>query len=226
MIRKLGFTLLFLALGSVSALAADFNGKWTGDVQGRMGTQTLTFDFHVDGSTLTGKITTPRGDVDITNGKVDGDNISFDQVLNFNGNSFTINYKGTADGADSIKFTRTFGSNGDRPPQDSSPSALPPMPHPQRRQLPQRLRSPPLRLRRQRGSSLSHRHRPRRNPSRRLPCVRDGCRDSPVPAHHPPFAGYASVTRMRAAKLMLAHSLCVNGRLPPLPGHGSRTITS
>ena len=34
MIKKLGITLLFLALGSVSAMAADFNGKWTGDVQG------------------------------------------------------------------------------------------------------------------------------------------------------------------------------------------------
>jgi hypothetical protein len=118
MIKKLGITILFLALGSVSALAADFNGKWTGDVQGRMGTQTLTFDFHVDGSTLTGKITTPRGDVDISNGKVDGDTISFDQVLNFNGNSITISYKGTAAADGTIKFTRTFGSSGDRPPQD------------------------------------------------------------------------------------------------------------
>ncbi len=118
MIKKLGITILFFALGSVSALAADFNGRWTGDVPGRNGnTMTLTFDFHVDGTTLTGKITTPRGDVDISNGKVDGDNISFDQVLNFNGNSFTISYKGTADG-DTIKFTRTFGANGDRPPQD------------------------------------------------------------------------------------------------------------
>jgi hypothetical protein len=118
MMKKLGITLLFFALGSVTALAADFNGKWTGDVPGRNGnTQTITFDFHVDGATLTGKVSTPRGDVDISNGKVDGDNISFDQVLNFNGNSFTISYKGTADGADSIKFTRTFGG-GDRPPQD------------------------------------------------------------------------------------------------------------
>ena len=117
MIKKLGITLLFLALGSVSALAADFNGKWTGDVQGRKGPQTLTFDFHVDGATLTGKITTPRGDVDITNGKVDGDNISFDQVLNFNGNSFTISYQGKAAADGTINFTRTFGGGGDRPPQ-------------------------------------------------------------------------------------------------------------
>jgi hypothetical protein len=119
MIKKFGITLLFLAIGSVSAMAADFNGKWTGDVQGRNGnTQTLTFDFHVDGATLTGKITTPRGDVDLSNGKVDGDTISFDQVLNFNGNSFTISYKGAAQADGTIKFTRTFGADGDRPPQD------------------------------------------------------------------------------------------------------------
>ena len=117
MIRKLGLAALFLALAPVAALAADFNGKWTAEVEGRMGPQTITFDFHVDGTTLTGKITTPRGDMDISNGKVDGDSISFDQVMNFNGNSFTMSYKGTADGADSIKFTRTFGG-GDRPPQE------------------------------------------------------------------------------------------------------------
>jgi hypothetical protein len=117
MVKKLGITLLFLALGSVSALAADFNGKWTGDVQGRNGTQTLIFDFHVDGATLTGKITTPRGDMDIANGKVDGDNISFDQDLNFNGNSFTITYQGKAAADGTINFTRTFGGGGDRPPQ-------------------------------------------------------------------------------------------------------------
>ncbi len=116
MMKKLALATLFLALGSMTALAADFSGKWTADVQGRNGTQTITFNFKVDGSTLTGNVTTPRGDTDISNGKVDGDNISFDQVMNFNGNSFTLSYKGTADG-DTIKFTRTFGG-GDRPPQE------------------------------------------------------------------------------------------------------------
>lgn len=115
MMKKLGLAILIFALGSVTALAADLNGTWTAEVQGRRGTQTLTFDFHVDGSTLTGKITTERGEMDISNGKVDGDNISFDQVMNFNGNSMTINYKGIADGPDSIKFTRQMG---DRPATD------------------------------------------------------------------------------------------------------------
>lgn len=110
MMRKLGIAVLVLALGSVAALAADFNGKWTAEVQGRMGTQTITFDFHVDGSKLTGTITSPRGQSDISEGKIDGDNISFDQVLNFNGNEFKIHYTGKADG-DTIKFTRQMGDH-------------------------------------------------------------------------------------------------------------------
>ena len=114
MIRKTFLVVVLLTLGSLTALAADFNGKWTADVTTPRGTQTLTFDFHVDGAVLTGKITSPRGDSDIAEGKIDGDNISFNQVLNFNGNEFKIAYVGKLDG-DTIKFTRTAG---DRPPSE------------------------------------------------------------------------------------------------------------
>ena len=120
MMKKLGLTILVFALGSVTALAADFNGKWTADVPGRNGnTQTINFDFHVDGMTLTGKVSTMRGDLDITNGKIDGDNISFDTVMSMNGNSMTATYTGKADG-DTIKFSRAMamggGGGGGRPP--------------------------------------------------------------------------------------------------------------
>ena len=121
MMKKLALATLVFALGSVTALAADFSGKWTADVPGRNGnTQTITFDFHVDGATLTGKVTTMRGDLDITNGKIDGDNISFDTVMNFNGNSMTATYTGKAEG-DTIKFSRSMaggnmGGGGARPP--------------------------------------------------------------------------------------------------------------
>ncbi|MGO9336049.1 MAG: hypothetical protein ACLPY1_00940 [Terracidiphilus sp.] len=107
LVKALLVVVLF-TLGSITALATDFNGKWTADVTTPRGTQTLTFDFHVDGATLTGKITSPRGDSDITEGKIDGDNISFTQVVNFNGNEMKIVYIGKAD-ADGIKFTRTVG---------------------------------------------------------------------------------------------------------------------
>jgi len=109
MIRKLALAVMVFALGSVAALAADFNGNWTADVQGRNGTQTVKFEFHVSGAALTGKITTQRGDTDISDGKVDGDNISFSQVMTMNGNSMKVTYTGKADGKDTINFTRQMG---------------------------------------------------------------------------------------------------------------------
>jgi hypothetical protein len=114
MLRKLGLAVLFLALGSVAALAADFNGKWTADVQSPRGAQTITFNFHVEGAKLTGTITSPRGDAEIQDGKIDDETISFTQVVNFNGNELKIVYTGKADG-ETIKFTRQAG---DRPAQE------------------------------------------------------------------------------------------------------------
>ena len=108
----------------MTALAADFNGKWSADVPGRSGnTQTTTFTFTVDASamTVTGTVSGRMGDTPITNGKVTADTITFDVVRNFNGMSITINYAGKADG-DTIKFTRTIsggaapGGNGGAPP--------------------------------------------------------------------------------------------------------------
>jgi len=110
-LRKLALALLFVTLGAFTALAADLNGKWKGTVETPRGTQEITFDFHVDGAALSGKVTTPRGESDIQDGKIDGDNLSFTQVVNFNGNEMKINYTGKVDG-DNIKFTRTVG---DRP---------------------------------------------------------------------------------------------------------------
>jgi hypothetical protein len=120
MMRKLLLAATLVALGSVAALAADFNGKWSATVEGMRGPQPISFNLKVDGAAVTGTVTTPRGDLDISNGKIDGDNISFDTVANFNGNSFTFSYKGTISG-DSIKFTRSFPAGPDgqtRPPQE------------------------------------------------------------------------------------------------------------
>ena len=117
MLRKALLAVLFLAFGSVTLLAADFNGKWTATVESPRGTQTLTFDLHVDGAKLTGTVTSPRGETAISEGKIDGDNISFATVMNRDGNEFKIAYTGKAVG-DTIKFTRQFGAAGDRPPQE------------------------------------------------------------------------------------------------------------
>jgi opacity protein-like surface antigen len=112
--KKFALALLFVALGTVTAFAADVTGKWTASIETPRGTQQVSFDFKVDGAALTGKITTARGDADIQDGKVDGDTITFNQVVNFNGNEMKIAYKGAVSG-DNIKFTRTIG---DRPPAE------------------------------------------------------------------------------------------------------------
>jgi hypothetical protein len=126
MMKKLVLATLFFAVSSAVALAADFNGKWTADIPGRDGaTTTTTFTFKVDGAKLTGTMSGQMGDVDIANGKVDGDAISFTVVRTFGDNTITLTYTGKAEGGDSIKFTRTIGGipNGDgqdapRPPQE------------------------------------------------------------------------------------------------------------
>ena len=65
----------------------------------------------VDGNTLTGTVSGPQGDMEISDGKIDGDTISFTQTMEFNGNTMKILYKGTISG-DSIKFTREREGGG------------------------------------------------------------------------------------------------------------------
>jgi hypothetical protein len=99
-------TILFLLLAAVAAFAADVNGKWVGQVPGRNGqTREVTFSLKADGASLTGTVSGRNGDNPISDGKIDGDNISFTQTLEFNGNSVKLIYKGKISGNE-IKFTR------------------------------------------------------------------------------------------------------------------------
>lgn len=104
--RKLMTAGLLLGMLALTAMAADVSGKWTAQVPGRGGqTREQTFNLKVDGSTLTGTVSGRMGDTPIAEGKVDGDQISFSQTMEFNGNSVKLVYKGTISG-DEIKFTR------------------------------------------------------------------------------------------------------------------------
>jgi hypothetical protein len=107
LITTLLFTLAF------AALAADVTGKWTAQVPGRGGqTRETTFTFKADGSTLTGSMSGFQGnDFPISDGKIDGDNVSFKVVLEFNGNSITQNFSGTVSG-DEMKLKREGGRGG------------------------------------------------------------------------------------------------------------------
>ena len=116
--RKIFFlsACLVMALASL-AWAADVSGKWTAQVPGRQGaTVETTFNFKVESGKLTGTMSGQQGDIAISDGKVSGDDISFNVVREFNGNSFKIVYKGKVSGEE-IKFTRTIEGR-DAPPTE------------------------------------------------------------------------------------------------------------
>lgn len=115
------FLCALLGICAMAALAADVTGKWTAEVPGRGGnTTTNTFVFKVDGDKLTGTMNGGRGgDVEIKDGKVSGDDISFVVVRTFGDNEIKFTYKGKVSG-DEIKFTRTVegGNFGGGQPQE------------------------------------------------------------------------------------------------------------
>jgi hypothetical protein len=90
---------------AVAAWAADVSGKWTAQMPGRGGdTREVTFDLKADGAALTGTVSNPRGGAtDISDGKVDGETVSFSVVREFNGNQIKMNYTGKVEG-DEIHF--------------------------------------------------------------------------------------------------------------------------
>ena len=100
---------LVLAVFALSALAGDVSGKWkysitTPNGDSREGSMTLK----AEGAKLTGTMEGRGGAVEIQEGKVDGDNVSFVVVRNFNGNEVKINYRGALKGEE-LKLTMGFG---------------------------------------------------------------------------------------------------------------------
>jgi hypothetical protein len=102
-----------MSLFSTAALAADVNGKWTAEMKTPDGeTRTTTYTFKADGDKLTGTIGSQMGDREISEGKVDGDNISFVVSFERDGNTFKITYTGKVSG-DELKLKMTT-PRGDR----------------------------------------------------------------------------------------------------------------
>ncbi|MBF8269532.1 MAG: hypothetical protein HW386_1241 [Gammaproteobacteria bacterium] len=97
--------ILFIAL-PLSAHAADITGAWTAKFNTQIGEQSYTYDFKVEGTTLTGTITTPNGAATLTDGKVEGTTVTFTENLNYQGQALIIGYKGEIVSDDEISFTR------------------------------------------------------------------------------------------------------------------------
>ena len=83
------------AISALAALAADITGTWKASAEGPNGAMERTFNFKQDGAKLTGETTSSMvGKSTITDGKVEGDTVTFTITAEFGGNEMKINYTG------------------------------------------------------------------------------------------------------------------------------------
>ena len=94
-----------------AALAADITGDWTGSTD----QFSVKFTFKQAGENLTGAVTGPQGDpLPISDGKVQGDKVSFTVKVDMGGNSMKITHEGVIKG-DEITLTTKVEGGGDFP---------------------------------------------------------------------------------------------------------------
>jgi len=103
--------LVIIVFCAIAAFAVDLTGNWSGTSKGPNGEDfSLDLKLKQEGTTLTGTVTGPDGNaIDITDGKVDGDKMSF----NVSVNNMTILHEGVVKGDNEIALTAKFpqGSN-------------------------------------------------------------------------------------------------------------------
>jgi enterochelin esterase-like enzyme len=140
--RTAPLSVLVLAAFSFPALAADITGTWKAEFNTQRGLQKYTFTLKQDGANLTGKFsaenTGQKREGELKDGKVDGDAITFVELLNVQGNELRVVFAGKVS-VDEIKFTRKVGDFGTSeavakrsdaatptPPSAAPPAAQPP----------------------------------------------------------------------------------------------------
>jgi hypothetical protein len=104
-VRRSIALLVFISALALSAYAADISGQWTATFNTQVGEQHYVYTFKVDGEKLTGTAKSDNGTSEIQNGVVKGDDVSFVENLDYQGQKLVITYTGKVSG-DEIKFTR------------------------------------------------------------------------------------------------------------------------
>jgi enterochelin esterase-like enzyme len=115
--RTASIALSFLASWMFATRASAQAGRWQSQFETPIGNANYVFDFKVDGQTLTGTAAAQIGDqprrepTALREGKISGQNISFVEVITFQGNEIRIVYTGTIKG-DEIQLKREVGDFG------------------------------------------------------------------------------------------------------------------
>jgi hypothetical protein len=132
MTKKLLFVTTLLLIVAFVAFAADVTGKWTYEAPGRGGNpgRPTTITLKQDGAKLTGSVPAMGGrrggggdaaaapaEQEISNGKVDGNNIYFEVKRTTQNGDTVTKYEGTLDGDSlKLKITRPAMGGQDAPP--------------------------------------------------------------------------------------------------------------
>jgi len=113
MTKKLLFVTTILLALAFAASAADIDGKWVYEQAGRQGGNPVkvTLSLKAEGGKLTGNVSRPGRDGNnmespITDGKIEGSNVSFKTTMQMGGNAMTSEYVGKLEGGD-LKLTIT-----------------------------------------------------------------------------------------------------------------------
>jgi hypothetical protein len=86
-------------------LAAGVDGRWKAQMEGQNGARTLVFDLKSDAARLTGTLTGLLDrQLEILEGKIDGESLSFAVNSEWQGNPVKLVYKGKVAG-DEMKLT-------------------------------------------------------------------------------------------------------------------------
>lgn len=102
--RKLLVALVVACFTAVAAFAADPTGNWKWTQEGRNGPQETTAKLALKDGKVTGTVTSPRGDAEISDGTFKDGAIAFSVVRDFGGNKIVMKYAGKLEG-DAIKGT-------------------------------------------------------------------------------------------------------------------------
>jgi hypothetical protein len=97
-----------LLLRADAHAAGDVAGKWTASIETQFGQQNYTYEFVLNGSQFSGKAKSNLGEAVIKDGKVNGDAVTFTEVLKFMDMEVVFDYSGTIT-ADEMKLTRKTG---------------------------------------------------------------------------------------------------------------------
>ena len=110
-------TVMMVLLVACFAFSAGVDGKWTAEMPGMDGSpMVINYTFKADGEKLTGT-TGPEGmdmDSPISEGKIDGKNVSFVVAIDMMGMEMRMTYKGTFEG-DEMKLDMDMGMGDPTP---------------------------------------------------------------------------------------------------------------